>query len=73
MELTEQEFTHAVAEINALVREGYRCHHGDYPWLNEANFDSWIQALEQDGCIEIPSFYALSGRPERVRRAGGAA
>jgi hypothetical protein len=33
--------------------------------------DSWIQALEQDGEVEIQAFYTRSGRTERVRRPGG--
>lgn len=68
MELTNQEIDRAIADINALVREPYRCSHGDFPWLDEANLDSWTQALEQDNEVEIPSFYAISGRTERVRR-----
>lgn len=68
MELTAQEIDRAIAEINALVREPYRCAQGDFPWLDEANLDSWTQALEQDGEVEIPAFFTRSGRTERVRR-----
>ena len=68
MELTDQEIDRAIADINALVREPYRCSQGDFPWLDEANLDNWIQALEQENEVEIPAFYAISGRTERVRR-----
>lgn len=68
MELTAQEIDRAIADINALVREPYRCKTGDFPWLDEANLDNWIQALEQENEVEIPAFYAISGRTERVRR-----
>jgi hypothetical protein len=68
MELTAQEIDHAIADINALVREAYRCSQGDFGWLDDANLDSWLQALEQDGAIEVPSFFTISGRVERVRR-----
>lgn len=68
MELTAQEIDRAIADINALVREPYRCPQGDFPWLDEANLDNWIQALEQDNEVEIPSFYTISRRTERVRR-----
>ena len=68
MELTAQEIDCAIVQINARVREPYRCAHGDFPWLDEANLDSWIQALEQDGMLEIPAHYSRSGRPERMTR-----
>lgn len=68
MELTAQEIDRAVADINALVREPYRCAQGDFPWLDAANLDNWTQALEQENEVEIPAFFTLSGRTERVRR-----
>jgi len=68
MELTALEIERAIIQINARVREPYRCAQGDFPWLDATNLDNWIQALEQEGDVEIPSFYAISGRTERVRR-----
>lgn len=68
MELTALEIERAIIQINARVREPYRCAHGDFPWLDATNLDSWIQALEQDGEIEIAAFFTRSGRTERVRR-----
>lgn len=68
-ELTEQEIEAAIVQINARVREPYRCESGDFPWLDATNFDSWVQALEQEGSIEIAGFYSRSGKPETVRRA----
>lgn len=68
MELTAQEIDRAIIQINARVREPYRCAQGDFPWLDATNLDNWTQALEQDGEVEIPAFYSLSGRTERVRR-----
>lgn len=68
IELTAQEIDRAISDINALVREPYRCAQGDFPWLDEANYDNWIQALEQDGEVEIAAFFTRSGRTERVRR-----
>jgi len=68
MELTAQEIDRAVIQINARVREPYRCAWGDFPWLDATNLDSWIQALEQDGEVEIAAFFTRSGRTERVRR-----
>ena len=68
MELTAQEIDRAIVQINARVREPYRCAQGDFPWLDATNLDNWIQALEQDGEVEIPAFYTISRRTERVRR-----
>jgi hypothetical protein len=68
MELTAQEIDRAIADINALIREPYRCAHGDFPWLHAVNLGNWPYALEQEGDVEIPSFYTLSRRTERVRR-----
>jgi hypothetical protein len=68
LDMTEQEIERAIVQINARVREPYRCAYGDFPWLNATNFDSWVQALEQEGSIEIASFYTRSGKPEIVRR-----
>ena len=68
MELTAQEIDCAIVQINARVREPYRCAQGDFPWLDEANLDSWTQALEQDGEVEIAAFFTRSGRTARVRR-----
>lgn len=68
MELTAQEIDRAVADINALVREPYRCAQGDFPWLHAVNLGNWPYALEHEGDVEIPSFYTISRRTERVRR-----
>lgn len=68
MELTAQEMDRAIEEINALIREHYRSNDGDFPWLDEANLDNWTQAMEQEGEVEIPLFYTISRRTERVRR-----
>lgn len=68
MELTAQEIERSIEEINALIREPYRSNDGDFSWLDEANLDNWTQAMEQDGEVEIPCFYTISRRTERVRR-----
>lgn len=76
-DLTSAELDRAIEEINLLSRDPYQSDDGDFPWLDDANLDSWIQAFEQDGMIEIPAHYSRTGRPERVTRRslaiGGAA
>ena len=77
MELTASEIDRAIANVNEVVRENYRCEDGDWPWLDQHNCDSWLQALEQENEIEVPSAFTRSGRPEIVKRVfineGGAA
>jgi len=68
MELTAQEIDRAIVQINARVREPYRCAHGDFPWLDATNLGNWTYALEQEGDVEIAAFFTRSGRTERVRR-----
>jgi hypothetical protein len=68
-ELSELELDLAISAINELVREPFRCIHGEYPMLDRACSGSWIQELEQTGSIEIPPHYTRSTRPEQVKRS----
>ena len=67
-ELTDLELDLAISAINEIVREPFRCIHGEYPMLDRACSGSWIQELEQTGSIEIPAHYSRTNRPEQVKR-----
>lgn len=67
-ELSASEIDSAISAVNELVRDPFVSPEGDFLWLDDANLDSWIQALEQDGLIEIPAHFSKSGRPEIIRR-----
>jgi hypothetical protein len=77
MELTASEIDRAIADVNDVIRENLRCEYGEWSWLDNANEDNWLQALEQDNQIEVPSAFTKSGKPILVRRVfineGGAA
>ena len=67
-ELTDLELDLAISAINELVRDPFRCIHGEYPMLDRACSGSWIQELEQTGSIEIPAHYTRTKRPEQIKR-----
>jgi hypothetical protein len=67
-ELTDLELDLAISAINELVRDSFRCIHGEYPMLDRACSGSWIQELEQTGSIEIPAHYSRTNRPEQIKR-----
>ena len=67
-ELTDLELDLAISAINEIVREPFRCIHGEYPMLDRACSGSWIQELEQTGSIEIPAHYSRTNLPEQVKR-----
>jgi hypothetical protein len=67
-ELTDLELDLAISAINELIREPFRCIHGEYPMLDRACSGSWIQELEQTGSIEIPAHYSRTKRLEQIKR-----
>jgi hypothetical protein len=67
-ELSDLELDLAISAINELIREPFRCIHGEYPMLDRACSGSWIQELEQTGSIEIPAHYSRTNHPEQVKR-----
>ncbi|MCX6934122.1 MAG: hypothetical protein NTZ29_15805 [Verrucomicrobia bacterium] len=77
MELTASEIDRAISHINEVIRENLRCDSGDWSWLDKANEDNWLQALEEHHQIEVPSAFTRFAKPIIVRRVsandGGAA
>ena len=67
-ELSDLELDLAISAINELIRDPFRCIHGEYPMLDRACSGSWIQELEQTSSIEIPAYYTRTKRPEQIKR-----
>jgi len=66
--LSDAEVDRAIVIVNALVRETYASHVGDYGFLEQHLPQSWVTLLES-GEFTIPAFYTRSNRPERITRS----